>query len=692
MKFRKFKKALSMLLTFAIVVGITGTSGIGAIPDWSNSDEDFIPGTSLRVSEIPEVIDRDVIARSNHTARLYEYETDLNSVVFRNADDTNTLYLFGEPIKFIAQDGSVRDKSNRLYSDNSEKYAYVNLENDIRTYFPRTLDSQTGVKLTDGNYSVERLPIFANTARVDNRSRSFDDNWVYYDGIFGRHTALRYTPTFEGFKEEVVLEQNIGINRFSFTVRTNGLTLIYDGNSYSLIDPTTRKVVGNIGEIIVYDSSGNDMVRFDSSYRHFYETAVVRENEEYCVTIVVDEKYLEQAVYPVYVDPTTNLIASGSGNSKTIQDATIIQNSSVTYGSNPSLFAGSHDRGAARTLIQFPGLSTNSTLRHIPASQITSAFLRLFTNSNSAANTIVGAFRYTGAAWDELTAHGNNTTCWSTVGQPQQTITVGTGSNVMHSWSVIEAVRHWKNVPGDLKKGLVLVNQSEVDTNRTKTFHSTEGSTSSRHPHLAVTWSGFTYMFANSSTRAISSRYGDRPPPSGGGSTEHKGVDIIASNGTTLRSVGGGNVVYAQNTGGALGNYVVIELDAVHPTTGRRLRVGYAHLASISVSSTGQPRIEAGASIGSVGNSGTSAYHLHFQVMIDGGNFANQTNYRNTVNPLQYFPDIAFTYPNQSTPDPNYSRTHRRCRTNSGNLSSAVNYVPHPPIVARCPTCNVAQP
>jgi murein DD-endopeptidase MepM/ murein hydrolase activator NlpD len=129
-----------------------------------------------------------------------------------------------------------------------------------------------------------------------------------------------------------------------------------------------------------------------------------------------------------------------------------------------------------------------------------------------------------------------------------------------------------------------------------------------------------------------------------------------------------GNVVYARNTGSSLGRYVVIELDAIHPTTGRKLRVGYAHLESINVSDTLQPRIEAGELIGTVGNSGTSAVHLHFQTMTDGENFANQTNYRNTVNPLQYFPDIAFTYPNQSTPDPNYSRTHRRCRTDSGNL------------------------
>jgi hypothetical protein len=392
MKYTKPKKILAMFLTCAVFIGTIGTGAISntpAVADMPNAIADeIIPETSMRMSEIPEAISLDAIRENNHVARLYELESDLHSVVFRNADGTNTMYMWGTPVQFIAEDGTFRDKSNQLHNvastdSHSRAYAYVNRDNDIRTYFPHTLDREIGILLTDGNYSIERSPISANTARVANRSRSFDNNWVYYDGIFGRHTALRYTPTFEGFKEEVVLERNVSINRSSFIVRTNGLKLVYNNGSYSLVDPTTREVVGGIGEIIAYESSRNDMVRFDSSYRHFYETAVVRENEEYCVTIVVDERFLSNAVYPVYVDPTTMLNSwNDSGSLKQARDATVVQSNSTHYGFESWLNAGRRSNGAARTLIQFPGLETNPTLRHIPASQITSAPLLLNTNTS----------------------------------------------------------------------------------------------------------------------------------------------------------------------------------------------------------------------------------------------------------------------------------------------------------------------
>jgi murein DD-endopeptidase MepM/ murein hydrolase activator NlpD len=709
MKRRTFKKILTMLLTFAMVMSIMGMGVVSDAPTTAdippaNSDS-FIEGTSMRMSEIPEVISLDTVRENDHIARLYELESDLHSVVFRNADDTNTMYMFGSPVQFIAEDGSVRDKSNHLHrmesTDSfSRTYAYVNRDNDIRTYFPHTLDRRTGILLTDGTFRIERSPITANIARVANRSRSVEDNWVYYDGIFGRRTALRYTPTFEGFKEEVVLYENVGINRFSFVVRTNGLALVYDGGAYSLVDPVTRETAGNIGEIIVYDSSGN-MRCLVSDYRHFYKTEVIAANEEYLITIVVDERFLADAVYPVFVDPTTTLGGPAAaalmyGGQKQIQDATIVQGMSTTHGTGATITAGRHGLRTTRTLIQFPGLQRNSAIRHIPSSQITNATLTLTTQSATTVSTTVHAFFFVGLAdWNENTVTGADAGVWSYSGQSffSRAISVGAAHREF-TWIITSHVQHWNlhQINNLLRRGIVLVNSSETDEARSVAFHATEATTASRRPRLSITWSGFTYVFAGTSPpRTVGSRYGDRPPTTNG-TTEHKGVDITASRHTPLLSMGSGNVVFAVNTGSALGRYVVIELDARHPLTGQRLMVGYAHLESISVSATNRPRINAGSEIGTVGNSGTRDVHLHLQVMTDGNTHADGNSYRNTVNPLQYFPLIAFSFPNNSTPNDRYSWTHRRCRVDKDDTSSAVNYVPHPPITARCPTCNLANP
>jgi murein DD-endopeptidase MepM/ murein hydrolase activator NlpD len=666
------------------------------------------------------VIDLDIIRNSNHVARIYELESDLSSVVFRNADGTNTMYMWGSPVQFTAEDDSVRDKSNRLYSVNregefcSQTYAFVNRDNDIKTYFPQNLTESTGILLTDGDIKIERSPIFdngffaRNSAGVENRDeyRRGESNWVYYGGVFGRYTALRYSPTFEGFKEEVVLERNVGTNRFSFTVQTNGLELVYDGGAYSLIKPGTCETVGGISGIYVYDSSERGVADF-RDYRHFYETEVIRANEEYIVTIVVDEQFLENAVYPVYVDPTTTIDRSLYHGTKQIQDAAIIRDSNQQLGVTAPLTAGALLRDTpVRTLMRFPGLGINSGIRHIPASHITNATLVLYNLSVINSPTPVYVHRYAGIAnWEESTVHGAMANVWS-FGAAESGQTLSTGAaNRAFSFSILEAVKHWKGhlANNHLNRGIVIRNGLETDVTRIVNFHATESANASARPRLEITWKGFVYVFETNPNPPdampvhVSSRYGDRPPPAGGGTTEHKGVDITASRGTALRSVDGGNLRFASMSGnGALGGYVVIQLDAVHPLSGQRLRAGYAHLDSIPQSiidlAAVGGRVTSNVTIGRAGSTGTVNAHLHFQVMTDGGNYANSGNYRNTVNPLQYFPEIAFTFPNQSTPDAGFSRTHRRCRGTRPVSSSVVDYVPHPPVVARCPTCNVTQP
>jgi murein DD-endopeptidase MepM/ murein hydrolase activator NlpD len=703
---------MAMVLAFAALAGITGAGGADnsrEMPQVPVFVDEIIPGTAMRMSEVPESISLDSILESNHVARIYELETDLSSIVFRNADDTNTMYMFGLPVQFVDENGTVRDKSNRLHSvastdSRSRAYAYSNRDNDVRTYFPRTLNASTGILLTDGNFTVERTPIFdggllsRNSASVDNRATSVEDNWVYYDGVFGRHTALRYSPTFEGFKEEVVLYRNVGQNRFDFTVRTNGLTLVYDGGEFSFVDPATRDVVGNIGGIWVYDSSDDpySSTRL-GEYRHFYEMSVVRENEEYCVTIVVDEQYLERATYPVFVDPVTRLDPF-DGTRKQIQDATIIGNNPQQLGRLSWLSVGRWDAFTYRTLISFPGLATNATLRHIPSSQITNASLFLTTIEPVTTSTNVRVHRSINQDWNESTVHGNSDV-WNATQESINPVTIPAGvANRSFSWNITQTVQHWNEHQTNnlLRRGIILVNNNETDPTREVLFHSTEHTITSRRPRLEVTWSGFAYMLNDDPVPPdvlashISSGYGfrgDDPNLPSGATTDHRGIDIVkrsvGNQSLPLRhepvySIGAGRVVFIKRNTCALGNYVVVELNARHPSNGNRLLVGYAHLERIDDRLTGtgvvNHAIPTGRTIGTVGGSnGTTsggAVHLHFQVMThdNNGTFTALANYSNSVNPVQYFPQITFTTVGSNW----WHRTHRR--TNN----SSQRFVPHP--------------
>lgn len=50
---------------------------------------------------------------------------------------------------------------------------------------------------------------------------------VYYDGVFGEFTGIRYEPSFSGYKEDIVLEKNVG-NKFGFILETGDLVPVLE--------------------------------------------------------------------------------------------------------------------------------------------------------------------------------------------------------------------------------------------------------------------------------------------------------------------------------------------------------------------------------------------------------------------------------------------------------------------------------
>jgi murein DD-endopeptidase MepM/ murein hydrolase activator NlpD len=115
----------------------------------------------------------------------------------------------------------------------------------------------------------------------------------------------------------------------------------------------------------------------------------------------------------------------------------------------------------------------------------------------------------------------------------------------------------------------------------------------------------------------ISSGYGTRIDPIGGGQGFHAGVDMNGSTGTPIKACRGGTVIIASWQGG-YGNAVVID-------HGSGMGTVYGHQSQIAVSVGAT--VSAGQTIGYVGSTGYSTGpHLHFEVRITG----------NPVNPVSY--------------------------------------------------------
>lgn len=107
----------------------------------------------------------------------------------------------------------------------------------------------------------------------------------------------------------------------------------------------------------------------------------------------------------------------------------------------------------------------------------------------------------------------------------------------------------------------------------------------------------------------ISSEFGGRSSPGGIGSTNHKGRDYAAAEGSPIYAAAGGTVTTVAYNG-ARGNYLVIN-------HGNGLSTLYQHCSAIYVGS-GQS-VSAGQNIAAVGTTGASTGpHLHFEVWVNG--------------------------------------------------------------------------
>jgi murein DD-endopeptidase MepM/ murein hydrolase activator NlpD len=121
--------------------------------------------------------------------------------------------------------------------------------------------------------------------------------------------------------------------------------------------------------------------------------------------------------------------------------------------------------------------------------------------------------------------------------------------------------------------------------------------------------SGGPGVFSWPVTGTITSPFGWRSNPFGGGPEFHQGLDIAAPTGTTVTAAAGGTVIMAQWYGG-YGNYILIDHGGGYSS-------GYGHLSAIYVS-VGQA-VARGQAIGAVGSTGQSTGpHLHFEIRIAG--------------------------------------------------------------------------
>lgn len=126
----------------------------------------------------------------------------------------------------------------------------------------------------------------------------------------------------------------------------------------------------------------------------------------------------------------------------------------------------------------------------------------------------------------------------------------------------------------------------------------------------ATTYTGGAFTWPVPGCYSISSYFGARTSPTAGASSNHKGIDIPCSSGTSVVAAASGTVIVATYNY-AEGNYVAID-------HGGGVVTLYMHNSSLAVSA-GQS-VTAGQTIAYAGSTGVSTGpHCHFGVRVNGG-------------------------------------------------------------------------
>ncbi len=523
-------KALALLLIFSLCMSILPSSVFAVSESETANDtaptlEDFLAGNAtaediygvLDESTVPEIIGYEEAVRKNHVRRLYEDEgEELNKVVFLNVDGSKTMYTFDFPVKYIDDDGNIRDITLEIADSTTQSGEFESAANLVTTTFSAQFTD--GITLTGSDVEIRLAPvlpsvgsgtatmysnsILASSANPVSEAQRIDENTIEYR--YDDVTTVEYSLTYTGFKEDIVVREYTGQTEYPFHLYTNGLALEEIDGSYFLVDDY-GDIRAAIGDIIIFTADERN-----NGLGSIVPMTVV-ENEEYLLTIVVDADYLADpnTAYPIRIDPTVDI--DYNDGTSAIEDITITTNTNYT-GSHTSLYVGRRStEGIARALMRFPGLD----LTGLEGATVTSASVRVRDLMCEDTPLDISCHVFTGNVWDA------NSATWASV-NPNSYVSTALSTNTL-SWSIgdtfdpihwyyfdiTSAVQGWIDGNYTQNKGIIFKASNTVENGSTianRTFGSFNRA--SYKPSLSVTYyDGVTSVALSSTSISITAGY-----------------------------------------------------------------------------------------------------------------------------------------------------------------------------------------
>lgn len=499
---------------------------------------------------------------------------NLYELTLKHADGSYTTEVYSVPVKYTDGEGEVQ------YIDTSMQSATL-----LDTLsFNRTYRNQGGyvdlaykANITDGvvvdDAFTLSVPEQEDQQSAQQATQDDGSGKIVYPQAFGEHTYVEYINTYAGFKENIVLEQNIGQNTFDFVWEsdTHIPVLIDDNKAIQIVSKTNpRQVDYTISPLYVYDSF--DPTTSDDPYSHKHWTEDCRYDiidqgdGVYTIRAIVSEEYLNhpETVYPVIIDPTVTADAAASN----VEDGFVKESDKAgKYGTYNYLQFG-YSGGRIYSYVKFFALPQLPVGAYFTSATFKVTF-RTGQNTpadmKATAKTVEGDFDETTLTWNNKPTH--KTTLSSVLPK------ITDGYLDYYNFTVTNGVREWYT---NRNYGLVFTYQTETYADYNSVV-SSEGD-AARAPQLTINYtvpssqtSGITndgyYFIRNRSTGQYLTVNGTAVEQStyDGGSAQLWKMHYYANGGYTLSAVATpNNCLYSavDNNDGGVYSYLNPTTDA----------------------------------------------------------------------------------------------------------------------------------
>ena len=425
---------------------------------------------------------------SNKITRVEELigERTANSKTYLMSDGSYEASVYAADVHYVSQAGAYEDIDNRIIpyqkSIDNNSYAYKNSANRFTVRFGG--QSAYPVRIEYESYSLSLRPSGMRAAegtlfgdykyRSAVRGMAAPKSSIVYEEVYPNVDIL-YEVRDNGFKEFIIIKDEIGSNEFYFDIAPEGVEAFeYEGQVYFADSEDETNKVFVVNELFALDAAG--------AYTDDVRVSYISNGAAPKLRVTVDSAFLtdESREYPIVVDPS--VMVTGANN---IADSFVRQGSpSTNYKYDEKLFTGnSASNGLQRAYIKFtlPG--------NIPEDNVTSAKLRIKRYGGSP--TGIKAYR-AASGWSSGSITWNNKPLYS------GTYVSNTAYNDGGEWyamDVYSAVSGW--LKGTFSNyGFVLVSNYESAPSSSISYYSSDAPSPNK-PELIINYTDSGTYYGN---------------------------------------------------------------------------------------------------------------------------------------------------------------------------------------------------